>query len=67
MGRNRQRSGRSIQARRRFLAGLPANPLPEPVLAGTGRHEVVFAGGMMGGGMVRGGAPNEQWRGSGAR
>ncbi len=27
---------------------LPANPLPEPVLAGAERHEVVFTGGMMG-------------------
>lgn len=25
------------------------------------------SGGMMGGGVTRGGAPNEQWRGSGAR
>jgi FtsP/CotA-like multicopper oxidase with cupredoxin domain len=28
---------------------LPANPLPEPDLAGAHRHEVIFNGGMMGG------------------
>lgn len=28
---------------------LPANPIPEPDLAGAHRHEVIFNGGMMGG------------------
>ncbi|MBU0726704.1 MAG: multicopper oxidase family protein [Alphaproteobacteria bacterium] len=28
---------------------LPANPIPEPDLAGANRHEVIFNGGMMGG------------------
>jgi len=36
---------------------LPANPLPEPDLAATERHEIVLQGGMMGGmGMMSGAA-----------
>ncbi len=38
---------------------LPPNPLPKPQLRGAPRHELIFAGGMMGmmggGGMMRGG------------
>ena len=34
---------------------LPGNPVSEPDLATAERHEIVFGGGMMGGGMTRGG------------
>jgi FtsP/CotA-like multicopper oxidase with cupredoxin domain len=33
---------------------LPPNPLPEPDIAATDRHELVLQGGMMGGGMMAG-------------
>ena len=33
---------------------LPANPLPEPVLADAVRHEIVLQGGMVGGGKLSG-------------
>ena len=37
-----------LRARPEEPVRLPANPLPEPVLAGAERHEVIFSGGMMG-------------------
>jgi len=38
---------------------LPANPLPEPDLASATRHELIFAGGAMGG--MRGAMLDGQW------
>ena len=35
---------------------LPANSLPEPLMAGITRHQIRFTGGMMGGGMMGGGS-----------
>lgn len=39
--------------------GLPPNPLAEPDLANSERHEILFAGGAMGG--MRGALVNGQW------
>jgi len=41
---------------------LPANPLPEPDLANAMSHDVIFNGGMMGGGVMRdmGGSMNSE-------